>query len=562
MVLRMSRPTTRKGTANPCYRKRIPADVKRVLDQLPAAYRPRGWGKEEIVITLGTADRRAAGAEFARIAADVEVRFAALRAGVRRLSHKEATALAGAAYRELTAAHEDDPGAAVGWLKEFAGNELARQSHFVHGPEQPAFRPLTIPTGDTERATMEHRFGAEADSLLSREGLIVDDESRHRLIAELAKARDDAALRLARNAEGDYRPDPAAERFPEWTPAAAKPDLAGCKKLTLLDMFDNWAAHPEQAQQARGTLKRYKSVFTAVMTFLNNPDARTITTADLQRYVEARMAGEGVAKLQPKVARNVHKAALRSVYGWSVGKRLVPNNPAEGVRIKVARAKRLRSKDASDEEAQALARAALGTPEAAPAGSLDAAKRWCSMIALYTGCRIGEATQLRREDFTTASGIQVIRITPEAGDVKDREARLVPIHPRLTELGLLDFVGRCPKGPLFYEARPASKSEAASRRYELRARDLAAWARVVAMTDPLLLKPLHSLRHRFVSLCRKAGVEDQYMKAMTGHEPGDQSERYGQFDVPTLYRELVKLRPEIVEGRGSVPAIDVDQATA
>jgi hypothetical protein len=60
MVLQMARPTTRKGTANVTFRKRIPADVKRILDRLPAAYRLRGWGKDEIVITLGTADRRKA----------------------------------------------------------------------------------------------------------------------------------------------------------------------------------------------------------------------------------------------------------------------------------------------------------------------------------------------------------------------------------------------------------------------------------------------------------------------------------------------------------------------
>jgi hypothetical protein len=55
----MARPVTRKGTANASFRQRIPADIKRILVCLPASYRPPGWGKHEIVISLRTADKSA-----------------------------------------------------------------------------------------------------------------------------------------------------------------------------------------------------------------------------------------------------------------------------------------------------------------------------------------------------------------------------------------------------------------------------------------------------------------------------------------------------------------------
>ena len=70
MVLRMARPISRKGTNNVSYRKRIPADVKRILDKLPKSFRSAGWGRDEIVIATGTADKRKADAELARIAAE------------------------------------------------------------------------------------------------------------------------------------------------------------------------------------------------------------------------------------------------------------------------------------------------------------------------------------------------------------------------------------------------------------------------------------------------------------------------------------------------------------
>ena len=126
MVLRMTRPITRKGTVNASFRKRIPADVKRILDALPSRYRPEGWGKKgEIVISLRTSDRRTIPGEHARIAAEVEERFRSLRSGVQALSHKQAVALAGEAYREL-ARLEEEPGNADNWWRALLANMKAQ----------------------------------------------------------------------------------------------------------------------------------------------------------------------------------------------------------------------------------------------------------------------------------------------------------------------------------------------------------------------------------------------------------------------------------------------------
>jgi hypothetical protein len=50
---------------------------------------------------------------------------------------------------------------------------------------------------------MEERFGGFANALLAREGLVVNRESRARLLNAVADAMDDAAAMLARAAEGD-----------------------------------------------------------------------------------------------------------------------------------------------------------------------------------------------------------------------------------------------------------------------------------------------------------------------------------------------------------------------
>jgi len=99
MVFRMARPTSRSGTKNRQIMRRIPADVKRILASLPDSYRPRGWGKDFITLSTGTADKRKADVEFSRMSKELEERFASLRAGVRSLTQKETVALAGTIYR-------------------------------------------------------------------------------------------------------------------------------------------------------------------------------------------------------------------------------------------------------------------------------------------------------------------------------------------------------------------------------------------------------------------------------------------------------------------------------
>jgi hypothetical protein len=59
MVLKMARSVARKAIANAAFRQRIPADIKRILAALPGRCRPTGSGKDEIVISLRTADPKA-----------------------------------------------------------------------------------------------------------------------------------------------------------------------------------------------------------------------------------------------------------------------------------------------------------------------------------------------------------------------------------------------------------------------------------------------------------------------------------------------------------------------
>ncbi|MDP4024160.1 hypothetical protein Q8W71_16140 [Methylobacterium sp. NEAU 140] len=544
MVLQMARPSARLGTLNHQFRRRYPADIRRILDKLGASFvRPSGWGKEGITLTLGTANSTQAKAAHARISADVETTFAALRTGPRHLSHKEAVALSGEVYRALIAEHEDDPGEVERWLKAEVENLKAELGQL--GPAS-----LKIET-DAERQLRDREslFGTRVTAILQGKGLWVDADSRARLLEQVSGAVRQGNVVLMGRAAGDYTPDPQADRFPE-VPAFSAPTPRGRSKLTMAALFERWEKHPEQQNTSPDTKRRYKGVFSAVSDFLGNPDAREVSSGDLQRYVEARMEAAD-SPLSPRAARDVHKAALSSVYGWATTKATLTGikaNPAAGVGIKVVKARATRPKGLTDIEAHRLVEAALAVHvvEAQPR-TLPAARRWATLVCFYTGSRIGAVAQLRSEDVSVRPDGATIQFTPDAGEGIKGDARVVPVHPRLIELGFLTFVEAAPVGPLFYNPSQRRRADARISQGDLVARELAEWAgKIVAAPD--LGKVLHAIRHRFMTCCRHAGIEEQYVEAIAGHAPGSQNREYGEFPIAVLARELLRLDPMKVEG--------------
>ena len=71
------------------------------------------------------------------------------------------------------------------------------------------------------------------------------------------------------------------------------------------------------------------------------------------------------------------------------------------------------------------------------------------MALAYTGARVGEITQLRKEDVIDRDGAHAIRMTPEAGTIKTAETRVVPFHEHLIAQGFLKFVFIIPMDRFF-----------------------------------------------------------------------------------------------------------------
>ena len=128
---------------------------------------------------------------------------------------------------------------------------------------------------------------------------------------------------------------------------------------------------------------------------------------------------------------------------------------------------------------------------------------------------MNEITQLRKIDLrrVVLKGlvIWVIRITPEAGTVKDRESQDVPLHPHLVEQAFPDFVASCREGPLFYDPEREGSGTAANPRYRKVGDRLAAWVREIGIDGDvaqITAGGINSARSPELSACaRRHGVE-------------------------------------------------------
>jgi len=71
---------------------------------------------------------------------------------------------------------------------------------------------------------------------------------------------------------------------------------------------------------------------------------------------------------------------------------------------------------------------------------------WMPLVGYFTGARTNEIAQLDTSDIKEVCGYPCFDFcaddpkTPEAKRIKTEEARQVPIHPRLIELGFLEYV--------------------------------------------------------------------------------------------------------------------------
>lgn len=306
----------------------------------------------------------------------------------------------------------------------------------------------------------------------------------------------------------------------------------------LMALFEAYVA---EVKPSPATVKRWRPVVSHLIAFLGHDDASRLTTANVRewrRHLEAEKNDAGEARA-PRTIRETYLAALKTVLNVAVENGTLSENVAKPVTMRVPKPVQLRERDFTDDEALTILRATLAPPPASLTPEHALARRWVPWLCAYTGARVNEMTQLRAEDVRQMSGIWTIRITPDAGSVKGRRARIVPMHPHLIDQGFHAVAEAKGKGPLFYDPRRGRGGSSANPQSKKVGERLAAWVRKLGITDPDIA-PNHAWRHTFKTKARAASMDGEAREAIPGHANGTVGQRYGSKPVSFLSAELEK----------------------
>lgn len=330
----------------------------------------------------------------------------------------------------------------------------------------------------------------------------------------------EALARVAERDEGDFSGTPSHPML-----ANAQPEADPLPPVSIKGLLADYIAAKKLIGKAKETEKRWKPVFDDLVKFISHNDARRLTKQNLIQWRDER-----VKILSAKTVADVYLAAVRTVLNWAKSNDRLAVNVAEDVRQEVPRKVHSREKGFTDKEAVAIlctardyVAAATDNPANTELPQTTVAKRWTPILCAFSGARITEITQLRKEDFREEGGAHVMRIKPDAGTVKAGDYRDVPLHPQLIEMGFLSFLQAAPAGPLFYRNGKGRDPVKAARATAGR---ISEWLQAAGLV-PEGIQPNHGWRHRFKTVGEEEGISRRTIDAIQGHAPKTAGDSYG-----------------------------------
>jgi integrase len=457
------------------------------------------------------------------------------------LSQKEAHALAGEFYREFVAAHEEAPGAARDWVVQL----MSLDACLPIGKRSFESTPKPWNYGMMPELTAMRQFGGQVQEFLTRRGMALDTKSFRMVCSAFALAMRDAAARLKANAEGDYSPDRAAERFPPIETVLVRAQLITSPRIGAEELLDRWIAHTPASVSTR---QSWSGKLRNLARFVGKDDMAAITQDDVAAWRDHRKA-QGIS------ARTISEgdlAGTHAIFAWAVGEVTLPSfkvNPVSGVTMQYKAPPKTRESGFTFEEAELVLRASL-EPAVGFTKAGAGARRWVPWLCAFSGARVGEIAQVHsRNVFQKKSRSKLVvwclRITPDDGPIKDNEARIIPLHPQIIEQGFLDYVASRRGKPLFYEPELGRKEGTHHRQSDKVGERLAVWVRKLGIPKPV--QPNHAWRHRFESTGRHLALRTDIVDHITGHAPGNVAANYGDYLIDALYKAVCLFPPYLTD---------------
>jgi integrase len=415
------------------------------------------------------------------------------------------------------------------------GEELTIDDHERNFPEDRSdmswSRPVRVAklkqvaAGSLPSAEAAALIGWAVDKFAEREGreIVAGSPDWHKSARMLAQIELEIIERQSERDTGRFDGKPT---HPILATAPESPEPAPVKLKTLFDGYFRELRAQNRGAEAE---RRWRPVFDDLRDFLKHDDALRITKQRLQDWKD-----DLIGRYAAKTIRDSYFGSVKAIFTWAADTGRIPSNPTVGLKIKVPKPILAREKGYNDDEAIAVLKAAADykpkasdNPATTEQPALTAAKRWAPWLCAYTGARISEMTQLRKEDVKVKDGIHYLRITSDAGSVKTGQYRDVPIHPHLIERGFLGFVKASLSGPLFYRPSPRTTSATPWRTVSGRVSE---WVRSLKVLDARV-SPNHGWRDRFKTVAIEVGMNARACDAIQGHAARTAGENYGDVTI-------------------------------
>lgn len=525
------------------YRRKFPRDL---VDFIPSAS-PTGKGRVELKVSLLSSNISdpAARARYA----EAEQEFAAVVARARRVATQAYDHLDEALIRYLkdTYVHDHlESDEAMRWRREQQPARYVTRGH-----------PLDVYTDcremleDYDGEGVLDYWGEWACQF--GEGLGFYLNPKDTAFPSLCRALGEAActvwLSLDKRIDGVAVDTPAKPREAQKTQRAiGDAEAPRGPSVGLLELYEKYAAAPGRHPK---TVAQWRPYIQHLVDFLGVHDVHAATHDELVRWRnflrdEHTYRGK---RLSAKTINDSYLAAAQALFSWAKGDGIIRSNPMlEVTKVKLPAKPVTRSKAFTAQEAATILKASLEPSSSNEGEDLRNAKRWCPWLMAYSGARVNEITQLRKEDIFEIEGITVMRLTPDAGRIKSGVFRLVPLHSHVLAQDFLKFVRGRPEGPLFFNPEKRRSDHAINRQANKLGSKLAEWVRLLGISG---VKPNHAWRHLFISQAPRFHMDPGTTRAITGHSAPDVHEKtYQEGYVDVMAREIEKI-PRFLEVDGN-----------
>ena len=224
---------------------------------------------------------------------------------------------------------------------------------------------------------------------------------------------------------------------------------------------------------------------------------------------------ENVEVLSDSTIKKIFNKIL-TLFNWSINQGYLSQNVFKG-KLDLTQKKQVIEKYFTTSELELI----CGDQLKKESFSKDRPERyWVSMISLYSGSRLNEICQMNLSDIEDQGRIWVMKITNDSEDksVKTQSGnRVVPLHPQLIELGLLDYVE---------EIRNRKETKLFP---NLKKSQVASYGSQIGQWFGRYLKNLgikkkgknfHSFRHTVVNHLTSKQVYQPFIKELVGHTHG------------------------------------------